>query len=1125
MKAHFLNTITICVTLAFSQCVFATTYEIIKNANSELVANCNLLVKAKEGVTNTEFASKISSLGATVVHEYEYDNWYLVRFANEDADENLEDVLELDQVAAAHFDWVIFPNNYTPAEALFEDQWPLTSIGGSTVSTNVHEAWSLTRGSSNAGILILDSGWPNDDHADWDDTAGLLKLPATNAQGNPLNFASGTYGTPYEADEDELGHATAIGGIIAAEHDGVELCGISPHNYTISANIFFRWDHEGCERPAGLASDALLALEWLYQEWNSDPNYGLRGDLFLDEVDIVNASWSYYRQGEEGAYDALLSFITSQLAYGDNILFVTSAGHHESEGSPLLNFPAYSADESINIIAVNAFDRNGDWAEYSNYLYDEGPPINLVGAPGGTNGIYSVLEAWPCKNASNPDFTDEDDVIVDWHGEMSDYYDDGTGNPNDGNGYYGGASVATAHVTGIAALVHSLNPNIDVEDWRSLLISTALPGDEENGAGRVNALRAVLKTQGIKTLQYDLNIPVDVTIEDGLIIPEGITLTVEPGVNITMGYRSQIIVEQGGKLKLQGTTWEHIDISCEDTPNNFWKGIDSEEGQITLEWVDIRGVRGTWSETFHTIFARNSQPLGETYPVYISNCTIDGAGVVIWGTPEETTRMNETTIQNVSGTYSAGLYLYNCNVLFTQVFVLNCTVHNSYLKTISGSFYDCTFEGETTAYGVLCNVPTCNPNFYCCYFWYTASPYTYLGASLFSSYGCAPRVGAGSLNCYFRDDSHALIACEGTSPLPIISYAHNCFVQEGDHFFRWWDAPSTPSVYDVSEQCWDPSPPSIERFIPEDIDYWDFSSANPPNPGCISLQGSNSSDGGARNSLDDSFQDSLNHAIDLEVEGEYSMAQALYIELLNDSASKEIKLQALSRAIANQVHLDSSSWIPEVIDEFIQESDSTYDDVVIGLRLKTIHHLKNHDYEAAIEVCNVLLASDLSERDSLHVVIDLLSIQMSAGIVSPDGRLDNPRLNVPIEYTISAIAEGLSREQDLLSRIAFVGERDKSSLSGESPIAYALNQNYPNPFNPSTEIRFDLPEAIHAELKVFNILGQEVTTLVDDVRAAGAYRVLWDGKNAAGLTVASGVYIYQIKTPNFTDAKKMMLIR
>ncbi len=102
---------------------------------------------------------------------------------------------------------------------------------------------------------------------------------------------------------------------------------------------------------------------------------------------------------------------------------------------------------------------------------------------------------------------------------------------------------------------------------------------------------------------------------------------------------------------------------------------------------------------------------------------------------------------------------------------------------------------------------------------------------------------------------------------------------------------------------------------------------------------------------------------------------------------------------------------------------------------------------------------------------------------------------------------------------------DENPVAPVIPTSYALYQNYPNPFNPSTDIRFDLPEAIRVELKIFNILGQEVVTLVDDVRAAGAYRVLWDGKNAAGLNTASGVYVYQIKTPNFQDAKKMVMIK
>ena len=76
-----------------------------------------------------------------------------------------------------------------------------------------------------------------------------------------------------------------------------------------------------------------------------------------------------------------------------------------------------------------------------------------------------------------------------------------------------------------------------------------------------------------------------------------------------------------------------------------------------------------------------------------------------------------------------------------------------------------------------------------------------------------------------------------------------------------------------------------------------------------------------------------------------------------------------------------------------------------------------------------------------------------------------------------------------------------------------------------TEIRFDLPENSAGGTADLQLLGQEVTTLVDDLKPAGAYRLTWDGRSAQGLTVASGMYIYRLKTGNFTDSKKMMLIR
>jgi hypothetical protein len=93
------------------------------------------------------------------------------------------------------------------------------------------------------------------------------------------------------------------------------------------------------------------------------------------------------------------------------------------------------------------------------------------------------------------------------------------------------------------------------------------------------------------------------------------------------------------------------------------------------------------------------------------------------------------------------------------------------------------------------------------------------------------------------------------------------------------------------------------------------------------------------------------------------------------------------------------------------------------------------------------------------------------------------------------------------------------------PTSYKLYQNYPNPFNPSTEIRFDIPEAIPVQLKIYNILGQHVATLVDHVANAGAFRIYWDGKNASGVDVASGMYLYRLKAGNFVDAKKMVLMR
>ena len=93
------------------------------------------------------------------------------------------------------------------------------------------------------------------------------------------------------------------------------------------------------------------------------------------------------------------------------------------------------------------------------------------------------------------------------------------------------------------------------------------------------------------------------------------------------------------------------------------------------------------------------------------------------------------------------------------------------------------------------------------------------------------------------------------------------------------------------------------------------------------------------------------------------------------------------------------------------------------------------------------------------------------------------------------------------------------------PLAAALHQNFPNPFNPSTEIRFDIPTARNVELRIYNQLGQTVRTLVDNRMKAGSYRLKWDGKTEAGHSVSSGVYFYSLEAGDFSQIRKMTLVK
>jgi hypothetical protein len=94
-----------------------------------------------------------------------------------------------------------------------------------------------------------------------------------------------------------------------------------------------------------------------------------------------------------------------------------------------------------------------------------------------------------------------------------------------------------------------------------------------------------------------------------------------------------------------------------------------------------------------------------------------------------------------------------------------------------------------------------------------------------------------------------------------------------------------------------------------------------------------------------------------------------------------------------------------------------------------------------------------------------------------------------------------------------------------TPKSNKLAQNFPNPFNPSTSIKYDVKDKGVVTLKVYNVAGQLIRTLVNGVKDAGSYTITWDGKNDRGGAVASGIYFYKMDTKNFSQTKKMVMLR
>jgi len=194
--------------------------------------------------------------------------------------------------------------------------------------------------------------------------------------------------------------------------------------------------------------------------------------------------------------------------------------------------------------------------------------------------------------------------------------------------------------------------------------------------------------------------------------------------------------------------------------------------------------------------------------------------------------------------------------------------------------------------------------------------------------------------------------------------------------------------------------------------------------------------------------------------------------------------------------------------------------LINGYRAYVSLSIRNAGISAAAEQVEVELVSDDSSIISIGNSHQLFG-EIPAGQTknSPNSyivRADNNPLIDTLQLKLNIYSAGTLYWQDSTVTVIVGLENIVNSI----PKEYKLNQNYPNPFNPTTTIDFDLPKTNEVTIKIYNILGEEVATLVSEKLNAGEYKYDWDASQ-----LASGVYMYRLQAGDYIETRKMILLR
>lgn len=271
------------------------------------------------------------------------------------------------------------------------------------------------------------------------------------------------------------------------------------------------------------------------------------------------------------------------------------------------------------------------------------------------------------------------------------------------------------------------------------------------------------------------------------------------------------------------------------------------------------------------------------------------------------------------------------------------------------------------------------------------------------------------------------------------------------------------------------------------------------------------------------------YGIQLLIQGKYQEAKNYFMNIINENPGNQIAYVHLYNCYCKE----TSSEIIKFFENLPKQASKDHKLLLSYL------HLKNVDYEKALEVNNSLIEADpnssLAARAKLNNAYIALynDNKINEAIKIFNDVMNKPELSIPVELqmvydAITCYSTTYGQEAKNLAYLSLYESTNEPELNKEDslsqaidlPTEYSLCSNYPNPFNPTTTIKFDLPNDGFVQLKVFDILGNEVATIVNENRVAGSYEVTFNAS-----TFASGVYIYKIQAGTFINSKKMILLK